>query len=133
MGRYRRLELKLPADALILAVSCPIADVAQVLDVAVRAAADRRLQLACIGRVGTGSFVMGLVAEDGNNQQMSSAVHAIRAALPSRVTVSVRRCPDDMRSALSPWQLRSDELEIMRTLKNALDPAWILNRGRYFV
>lgn len=66
-----------------------------------------------------------------------AAIHALRAAVPAQTAITLRRLPPE--SVLladlqkTSWQLRSDELETMRTLKNALDPAWILNRGRYFV
>lgn len=123
-------ESKLPPNALLLSVICPISDVGQVISSAERAATERGLQLLCIGRAGIGSLVIALT---GENAQTTSAVHSLRAALPPRVIITVRRAPAELRASISPWQIPSAELEIMRTLKNALDPAWILNRGRYFV
>ncbi|HKD91741.1 MAG TPA: FAD-binding oxidoreductase [Terriglobales bacterium] len=129
--RIEDFETRLPGAAVVLAVGCPISDVAQTLAVAERAARDRGLQFACIGRAGVGSLLVALLGASGT--QMVNAVHTIRAALPPRVVVTVRRCPEGLKNTISLWQVRSEELEIMRTLKNALDPAWILNRGRYFV
>lgn len=123
-------EPKLPASAFLLSVACTISDVEQVIITAERTARERGLRLLCVGRAGIGSLAIALAGE-GN--QAVGAVHSLRAALPPRVVITVRRAPTELRASMSPWQIPSTELEIMRTLKNALDPAWILNRGRYFV
>jgi glycolate oxidase FAD binding subunit len=123
-------EAKLPASAVVLSVGCAINDVGQVIAAAERIADERGLQLVCIGRAATGSLV---IAFCGNGAQAVSAVHSLRAALRAGVIVTARRVPTELRGSVSAWQVASGELEIMRTLKNALDPAWILNRGRYFV
>ena len=123
-------ESKLPANNVLLSVACPISDVAQVISTAERTAAERGLHLFCVGCVGVGSLTIALA---GEGSQAASAVHSLRAALPPRVVITVRGAPAELRASISTWQIPSAELEIMRTLKNALDPAWILNRGRYFV
>jgi FAD/FMN-containing dehydrogenase len=126
-------EFNLPAHALVLSISCPIADTEKLFAALDRSAAERGLQCACIGRAGVGSFLLGVWADDRSAEGLAGALHGIRAALPPSVITTVRRSPEQLKSSLPLWQIRSGELELMRTLKNALDPAWILNRGRYFV
>ncbi|MBV8205662.1 MAG: FAD-binding oxidoreductase [Acidobacteria bacterium] len=130
-------EFKLPPNSMLLAVSCPIAGVAEALAAGERACRERGLELACLGRAGTGTLMMAVIDPGGAREPLLGALHALRAALPPRVSAALRRCPAGMLmassgDAASRWQVRSDELELIRTVKNSLDPAWILNRGRYF-
>ena len=125
-------ESALPPDAVVVAVSCPLSDVAQVLRSAERAALERKISWAGIGRACTGSLLIAFLG-GSRPEQSISAVHALRASAPPSANAVIRRCPDSLKAGIALWQLREGELEIMRTFKNALDPAWILNRGRYFV
>ncbi|PYY11484.1 MAG: hypothetical protein DMG61_18825 [Acidobacteria bacterium] len=43
------------------------------------------------------------------------------------------RCPRDAKQHFDIWGSTPTDLELMRKVKQALDPAGILNRGRFLV
>jgi FAD/FMN-containing dehydrogenase len=53
--------------------------------------------------------------------------------LPRDASLVVTRCPTEAKTHFSVWGSTPNDLEIMRAIKRAFDPADVLNRGRFLV
>ena len=60
-----------------------------------------------------------------------SAISALRADLPRDGSAVITRCPSEVKRHVSVWGQSTNDLEAMRVVKHALDPANVLNRGRF--
>ena len=100
------------------------------------------------GAIGAPGLVQGLVADVGWGQVRSlwwgdegsggavdgleGMVAGVREAARRRAGhVVVERCPIDIKSKIDVWGDPLESLDLMRRVKSELDPAGILNPGRY--
>ncbi|HXE89380.1 MAG TPA: FAD-binding oxidoreductase [Terriglobales bacterium] len=123
-------------NAMMVALSVPVASVASTLEAAERAALDNNFLLASVGRVGVGSMLLAfipLLVDPPSAMQYVAAVSAFRGSLPRDASAIVARCPREAKLHFSVWGSSPTDLECMRAVKRALDPASILNRGRFMV
>jgi FAD/FMN-containing dehydrogenase len=123
-------------NAMIVALSVPIASVAGALAAAERAALDNNFLLAAVGRAGVGSMILAfipLLVDPPSAMQYVAAVSAFRGSLPRDASAIVERCPREAKLHFSVWGSSPTDLESMRAVKRVLDPAGILNRGRFLV
>jgi FAD/FMN-containing dehydrogenase len=123
-------------NAMIVTLSVPIASVAGALAAAERAALDNNFLLAAVGRAGVGSLILAfipLLVDPPSAMQYVAAVSAFRGSLPRDASAIVERCPREAKLHFSVWGSSPTDLESMRAVKRALDPAGILNRGRFLV
>ena len=65
--------------------------------------------------------------------QYVAAVSAFRGALPRDASAVAVRCPREAKLHFDVWGSSPTDLGCMRAVKRALDPANILNRGRFVV
>lgn len=101
-----------------------------------RAALDYNFLPAMLGRAATGSLVMGFIplpVGPAVAMQYANCVSAFRALLPAGSSAMVMRCPKEAKNYFDVWGSTPTDLELMRGVKNALDPKKILNRGRFIV
>ncbi len=123
-------------NAMMLELSLPIARVREALAAAERAAMDNNFLCAALGRAGVGSLVMGfipLLVDPPSAMQYANAVSNLRGALPRDASVVVTRCPREAKPHFSLWGPTPTDIECMRAVKRVLDPANVLNRGRFVV
>jgi FAD/FMN-containing dehydrogenase len=115
-----------------VAISLPIAATAQAINAAERVAQGSGFRLAMIGRFGLGALIAAFIPSDPA-VNYGSVVNGLRAALPARASSSVRHCPAEVRQQIAIWDSPTVDLESMKLVRHALDPAGILNRGRFMV
>jgi glycolate oxidase FAD binding subunit len=123
-------------NAMLIEVSVPVDWAAETINAAERVAAEHEFICAVVGRVGVGSLLVAYVPVTPDvpaAMQYANAVSAFRACLPRDASVVVTRCPRDAKVHFSVWGSTPNDLETMRAIKRALDPAGILNRGRFLV
>lgn len=122
------------ANAMLTQVSVPVSWVAQAVNAAERVAGEHNFLCAQVGRAGVGSLVMAFVALGAPTaMQYANAVSALRAALPPDACAVVAQCPLEAKAHFNVWGTSPTDLQAMRTVKQALDPAGILNSGRFLV
>jgi glycolate oxidase FAD binding subunit len=115
-----------------IAISLPISAAAQGISAAERVAQGSGFRLAMIGRFGVGALIAAFIPSDPA-VNYGSVVNGLRAALPARASSTVRHCPAEVRQQIAIWDSPTVDLECMKLVRHALDPAGILNRGRYVV
>lgn len=123
-------------NVMILRVAVPPAQVASMLACAEQAALDYNFVSASLGRGAVGSFIVGLIPlsiDPPSANYYAGAASAFRAVLPRGSVCSVMRCPREAREHFSTWGEPTADVALIREVKRALDPAGILNRGRYLV
>ncbi|HYX68095.1 MAG TPA: FAD-binding oxidoreductase [Terriglobales bacterium] len=124
-------------NAMVFAVSVPIAGVAAALAAAERAALDYNFLCAVIGRAGVGSLrvaFLPIAVDPPSAMQYANAASEFRGQLPEeQASAVVLRCPQEAKPHFSLWGTSPTDLEAMRMVKAALDPGNLLNRGRFMV
>ncbi len=123
-------------NGLVLQVGCATDQVAATLATCVRVPLEFDLLPAIIGRAASGSFLVGLLplaVGPPSAARFAKAVVNIRVELPAGAIANVLSMPPEMKQHCDPWEIRGADLALMRSVKQAFDPAGILNRGRYLV
>jgi FAD/FMN-containing dehydrogenase len=115
-----------------VAIALPIAGAAQAIAAAERVAQGTGFRMAMIGRVGVGSLIATFIPSDPA-VNYAAAVNGLRAALPARASSTVRHCPAEVKQQVAIWDSPTVDLESMKLIRHAMDPAGILNRGRFLV
>ena len=122
-------------NAMMMNVSLPLSAVAGALAAAERAL-DNNLMPAVVGRFAAGSLEIGflpLLVDPPSAMQYVAAVSAFRGALPRDATAVVTQCPREAKLRFDVWGPSPTDRESMKKVKRALDPAGVLNRGRFVV
>ena len=74
-------------------------------------------------------------AEDGSpgmSEELEGLINVMRqGARPYTRYLVFERCPNEVKSKIDVWGDTPDGVDIMRRLKQQLDPAGILNPGRF--
>jgi glycolate oxidase FAD binding subunit len=120
------------ANAMIVRVRIPVDDTGQAIQAAEKLAVANNFLCAQIGRVGIGSLVMAFIPLGAPiTTNYSSAVAALRAPLPAESASIVARCPAEVKPLVELWKLPQADLEQLRAAKRIMDPAGVLNPGRF--
>jgi glycolate oxidase FAD binding subunit len=133
--RFEQSVLARHHNAMLMNVSLPLSAVAGALAAAERAL-DNNFLPAAVGRFGAGSLgiaFLPLLVDPPSAMQYVAAASAFRGALPRDVSAVVARCPREAKLHFDVWGSSPTDRECMRKVKRALDPAGILNRGRFLV
>jgi len=133
--RFEDAVLKRHHNAMMVGVSLPLSAVAGALADAERAL-DNNFLPAAIGRFGAGSLdiaFLPLLVDPPSAMQYVAAVSAFRGALPRDASAVVTRCPREAKLHFDVWGSSPTDRECMRKVKRALDPAGVLNRGRFLI
>lgn len=133
--RFEETVLARHHNAMLVSASLPLSAVAGALAAAERAL-DNNFLPAAVGRFGAGSLEIAflpLLVDPPSAMQYVAAVSAFRGALPRDASAVVTRCPREAKLHFDVWGSSPTDRECMRTVKRAMDPAGILNRGRFLV
>ncbi|HEV2021204.1 MAG TPA: FAD-binding oxidoreductase [Terriglobales bacterium] len=133
--RFEDAVLKRHHNAMMVNVSLSLSAVAGALAAAERAL-DNNFLPAAVGRFGAGSLALAflpLLVDPPSAMQYVAAVSAFRGALPRDASAVVVRCPREAKLYFDVWGSSPTDRESMRKVKRALDPAGVLNRGRFVV
>ena len=123
-------------NAMLMQVSVPLDWVAETVTSADRAATAHEFISGMVGQVGVGSLIVAYVPVNPDvpaAMQYANAASALRGCLPRDASLVVTRCPTEAKTHFSVWGSTPNDLEIMRAIKRAFDPADVLNRGRFLV
>ncbi len=121
-------------NAMILSVSIPPESLGVLIASAERAGVENNLLPAVLGRCNIGSLAVAFIpiaVDPPNAVQYVNAASAFRAGLTKDSSAVVLRCPREAKRHFNVWGDVPSDLSVMRTIKQALDPAGILNRGRF--
>ena len=131
--RFEEAVLARHHNAMMLNVSLPLSAVGEALAAAERAL-DNNFMPAAVGRFGAGSLEIAflpLLVDPPSAMQYVAAVSAFRSALPRDASAVVARCPREAKLHFDVWGSSPTDRECMRAVKRAMDPANVLNRGRF--
>lgn len=123
-------------NAMVLYASAPIAEVASVVTAAERVAPEYTMLFATVGRITTGNLVlamMPLAVDPPSAVAFANAVSALRGQVSRNVSILAARCPDESKLHFDVWGATPTDIPLMKSVRAALDPHSILNRGRYIV
>jgi len=123
-------------NAMLLQVSTPIGDVAAVLERAEETALNHNFVCAAIGRMTVGSLFLAFVplaVDPPSAMQFAGAVSALRGCVDRHTSVIVPRCPTEAKRHFDVWGTTPTDWELMRRMRQTLDPKRILNRGRFLI
>lgn len=123
-------------NAMAAGLTFPPAAAQQTLEAVECAGLDNNLLPAIVGCIGIGALVIAFVplaVDPPSAMQYATAISALRAELPEGASCVVTRCPTEAKRHFDVWGPSSTHLASMRTVKRALDPKNILNRGRFLV
>ena len=123
-------------NAMLLSVSVPPESLGTVISAAERAGIENNFLPVLLGRCMAGSLVLGfipLAVDPPAAVQYVNAASSFRAGLTPDSSAVVVRCPLEAKRHFNVWGDTPNDLELMRTIKRTLDPAGILNRGRFLL
>jgi glycolate oxidase FAD binding subunit len=123
-------------NAMMVDLSVPIASVRDALAAAEHAALDNNFLCATVGRAGIGPMVLAfipLLVDPPSAMQYATAVSHLRGTLPRDASAVVSHCPREAKLHFNLWGSTPTDLGSMRAVKRTLDPANVLNRGRFVV
>ncbi len=131
---FRETVLKRHRNAMLVNLSVPPESLGAALAAAERAGIENNFLPALLGRCMAGSLVLAfipLAVDPPAAVQYVNAASALRAGLTRDSSAVVVRCPVEAKRHFNVWGDTPTDLPLMRTVKQALDPAAILNRGRF--
>jgi len=123
-------------NAMLMQLSVPARAVEAALAGAERAALEQNCMFAAVGRAALGSLTVAVIplsVDPPSAMQYANAASAIRSALPPDGTAYVLRCPIEAKTHFDVWGSTPTDRSMMLAVKRALDPAEILNRGRFLL
>ncbi len=133
---YSAAVLQRHSNAMLLNVSVPPESLGTVISAAERAGIENNLLPALLGRCMTGSLVLAFIpmaVDPPAAVQYVNAASAFRGGLTADSSAVVVRCPLEAKRHFSIWGDTPTDLALMRAIKQTLDPAGILNRGRFLL
>ena len=123
-------------NAMLLHLSVPPESLGTVIAAAERAGIENNFLPALLGRCMAGSLVLAFVplaVDPPAAVQYVNAASSFRAGLTRDSSAVVVRCPAEAKRHFNVWGDTPTDLSLMRTIKQTLDPAGILNRGRFLL
>ncbi len=136
ISHFDRNVLARHQNALIVYTHLAIQNVGSAIQALERTAAEHNFLPAVVGRAGTGNLVLAFIpfpVDPPAAMQYANCVSAFRALLPQGSSAEVAYCPKEAKNHFDVWGTTPTDVEMMRTVKRALDPKNILNRGRFIV
>ncbi len=133
---FQEAVLARHTNAMVLSVSVPPESLGVVVSSAETAGIENNLLPAVVGRCMAGSFVVAFIPLSVDPPAATHYVNAassFRAGLTKDSSAIVVRCPREAKRHFSVWGDSPNDLGLMRTIKQALDPAGVLNRGRFLL
>jgi len=138
-GWVRQFEysvLQRHRNAMVVHASTTIQDEAAALLALEKAAPDFNFIPAAVGRVPSGNFVLGflpLSVDPPSAMQYAGCASDFRGLLPPGSSAMVAHCPKEAKAHFDVWGTSPTDLQLMKAVKEALDPKNILNRGKFIV
>ncbi len=123
-------------NAMVMHTHLTIQGVGAALEAMHKAAPDYNFVPAVLGRAATGNLVAAFVplsVDPPAAMQYANCVSAFRGMLPAGSSAEVAHCPKEAKPHFDVWGTTPTNIEMMRALKQAIDPNNILNRGRFIV
>lgn len=123
-------------NAMTLYASVPLAEVESVIAAAERVAPEYTMLFAGVGRITTGNLVlcmMPLAVDPPSAVAFANAVSALRGQVSRNVSIVAARCPEESKLHFDVWGTSPTDRVLMKSVRAALDPHAILNRGRYII
>jgi FAD/FMN-containing dehydrogenase len=123
-------------NAMIVYAHTTVQNVEAVAQALEHAATEHNLLPAMVGRAATGNLVLGFVplaVDPPAAMQYVNCASALRGQLPPGSSAIVMYCPKEAKAHFDLWGSTPTDLELMRGVKQALDPKRVLNRGRFIV
>ncbi|MDP9267337.1 MAG: FAD-binding oxidoreductase [Acidobacteriota bacterium] len=127
-------------NAMLMQLSVPARAVEAALAGAERAALEQNSMFAAVGRATLGSLTVAVIplsVDPPAAMQYANAASAIRGALPpensAHCSAYVLRCPIEAKTHFDVWGSTPTDRSMMLAVRRALDPAEILNRGRFLL
>ncbi|HEX2330300.1 MAG TPA: FAD-binding oxidoreductase [Candidatus Angelobacter sp.] len=123
-------------NAMVIHTHLTIQGLGAALEALEKTAPDYNFVPAVLGRAATGNLVASFVplsVDPPAAMQYANCVSAFRGMLPAGSSAEVAHCPKEAKPHFDVWGSTPTNIEMMRALKQAIDPNNILNRGRFIV
>ncbi len=123
-------------NAMILNLSVPPESLGTVISAAERAGIENNFLPALLGRCMAGALALAfipLAVDPPAAVQYVNAASSFRTGLTGDSSAVVVRCPWEAKRHFNVWGDTPTDLSLMRAIKQALDPAGVLNRGRFLL
>ncbi|MBZ5526099.1 MAG: FAD-binding oxidoreductase [Acidobacteriia bacterium] len=138
-GWVRQFEYSLlqrHRNAMVMHVNTTIQGEAAALQAFEKAAPDFNFIAAAVGRAPTGNLILGflpLSVDPPSAMQYANCTSQFRGLLPAGSSAMVAHCPKEAKAHFDVWGTTPTDLQLMKAVKQALDPKNILNRGKFIV
>ncbi|KAH6654911.1 hypothetical protein BKA67DRAFT_517400 [Truncatella angustata] len=117
-------------------VAVPISRLAEIIELSKEDSGNLGLFASVVGHVGDGNFHQAVFYETDNKaqeQSVSDCVHKMmQRALEMEGTVSGEHAIGIGKKECLVDELGNDTIQLMKTLKHAVDPKWLMNPGKVF-
>ena len=136
VSNFEQAILDRHRNAMVMHTHLAIQNVGPAIAALERAAMENNFVTAILGRAATGNLVMALVplaVDPPSAMQFANCVSAFRSRLPAGSSAEVVHCPKEAKPHFDVWGSTPTSLEMMKSVKRAMDPNNILNRGRFIV
>jgi glycolate oxidase FAD binding subunit len=123
-------------NAMVMYTHLSVKNVGPAMQAFQRTATEHNFIPAVLGRAVTGNLVMAfipLAVDPPSAMQYANCVSAFRGLLPPGSSAEVAHCPKEAKPYLDVWGTTPTDLQLMKAVKQAVDPNNILNRGRFIV
>ena len=123
-------------NTMLVRLDLPPAEIGAALKSAEQAASDNNFVVAAIGRVGIGSMLVAfcpIAVDPPGAIAYANTISDFRGSLSPHASGVILRCPREVKTHVSVWGTSPTDLDAMRSIKRALDPNGVLNRGRFVI
>ncbi len=123
-------------NAMVVHVNTTVEGEAVALSALEKAAPDFNFIAAALGRVPGGNLILGLLplsVDPPSAMQYASCASDLRGLLAPGSSAVVAQCPKEAKKHFDVWGTTPTDLQLMKAVKQALDPKNILNRGKFIV
>jgi glycolate oxidase FAD binding subunit len=128
---WEQLWIRGKRNSVLLRISVPAAAVENALECAAVIASRIGLHWAALGRA-SGSFVVNF-SNSEHVDKLATVVEQYGQALGPDSMAIIAHCPTALKASIDVWGSTPTDVAAMRSLRSALDPKQILNRGRFLV
>src|SRR6267142_5873495 len=121
-------------NAMVVHVNTTVEGEAVALRALEKAAPDFNFIAAALGRVTSGNLILGLLplsVDPPSAMQYASCASDLRGLLAPGSSAVVAQCPLEAKKHFDVWGTTPTDLQLMKAVKQALDPKNILNRGKF--
>lgn len=138
-GWVRQFEhslLQRHRNAMVVHLNTTIQGEAAALQALEKAAPEFNFIPAAVGRVPTGNLVLGflpLSVDPPSAMQYANCASQLRGLLAAGSSAMVVHCPKEAKAHFDVWGTTPTDLQLMKAVKQTLDPKNILNRGKFIV